>query len=61
MEAAQEIEILNVVGDLVASQSTELFRGANIVDIDFSKLVPGVYFVRIQNDSNAIVKKVVKQ
>ena len=52
-----KIEIINIFGQLVFGKQ----YNSTSVMIDFSSFTNGIYFVRIKNSNNWVVKKIVKQ
>lgn len=53
------IDIIDMNGRKVATQTCEAERGAMRVRLDLSRLTNGAYFVRIYGDNLNIVKKLV--
>lgn len=51
----QKVEIYNILGEEV--QSTPITAGAQIIDINVSKLTSGVYFVNIIGGGNRVASK----
>ncbi len=54
-----EINIFDIAGKVVISKTHE--SGTENVKIDMSELSDGVYFVKIYNGSDIVVKKIVKE
>ncbi len=53
----KQLEVLDIRGQLVYKK--ELLRGTT--EIDFSSCPPGMYFVRLSNQQQSIVKKIIKE
>jgi hypothetical protein len=53
-----EITIVNALGSVVSSSSTELTKGKNTVKLPTENLNAGVYFVSLSNGSTIITRKI---
>ena len=54
------IEVFNIYGQLVKSIYSHNSSGKNAIKIDVVDLPAGIYFVRLDNNSNSGVKKFIK-
>ncbi len=56
------IEIKNVLGQTIKTfDNMEFLKGTNKIEIDLNEFSNGLYFVQLQNDSNIISRKFIKQ
>jgi hypothetical protein len=53
-----DVQVMNVAGQVIYSNSVEN-NGASTIQIDLNKNAKGVYFVKITDSSETVVKKVV--
>lgn len=56
-----EISVIDLTGKLVMNQVHSISNGDSRMDLDFSSLDPGMYMIRIGNDSNATYRKLIIQ
>ena len=59
--AILEIEIYNMLGEKVFSRLQTTNHQPQTYSIDVSSLTPGVYFVRLANEKEQVVRKVIVQ
>jgi hypothetical protein len=60
LNIASDIQIVDMMGRVVLSKSTNLLRGGDVEHINVSDLSSGVYFLMIQNESSLVIEKFVK-
>jgi hypothetical protein len=53
--------ILNISGQIIQNQKIEFTTGVNNLKIDLSKLDKGIYFIKIQSETETIIEKIIKK
>jgi len=53
------IDVLNGMGQVMASEKRKIFGGKNMLKFNFSELAPGTYFAKITNGSSVNYRKIV--
>ena len=56
-----EVRVLNVVGELVYTESLEQFVGEYTKSIDLAAYTKGVYFLEITTNNGVVNKKLILQ
>ena len=60
-ETTAQMSIYDITGKLVQSQDVQTRKGLNTVQLNVNNFIPGVYFVRLNNNSETITTKFVKE
>ncbi|MBK9459642.1 MAG: T9SS type A sorting domain-containing protein [Sphingobacteriales bacterium] len=55
------LEVRDLMGRLVSTQKIKATQGTNIANLDFSTFVAGMYIVSLNNGTDVVTAKVVKQ
>ncbi len=59
VDGLEKMELFNLLGELVYSESQETQSGQNFLKINVSILPSGVYFLKITNGGDSIIKKII--
>jgi len=56
-----KVRILNVIGEVIASEDLQQFIGEYTKQIDLTNNAKGIYFLEIETDNGVINKKLILQ
>jgi hypothetical protein len=59
--AKVDLKVMNLVGEVVKSTSSDAVIGQNNIDIDLSGLSSGIYLVNVKSGSVSTSKKLIVQ
>ncbi len=56
-----DVQVLDIAGKVISSNSNNLFTGENNIDLSVSGLNSGVYFVKLQSETGIVTKRFIVQ